>query len=49
MLDIQYIRENSALVKEAVKNKKVTVDIDELLKVDESRRNLLCDIEKLRT
>ncbi|NCU41782.1 MAG: serine--tRNA ligase, partial [Candidatus Moranbacteria bacterium] len=33
----------------AVKNKKVTVDIDELLKVDESRRNLLCDIEKLRT
>lgn len=49
MLDIQYIRENASIIKEVVKNKKVTVDIDELLNVDESRRNLLGDIEKLRS
>lgn len=48
MLDIQYIRENIQVVKDAVKNKRVTVDIDELLLLDESRRNLLQEIEKLR-
>lgn len=48
MLDIQYIRENIQVVKDAVKNKRATVDIDELLLLDESRRNLLQEIEKLR-
>ncbi len=48
MLDIHYIRENVQVVKESVKNKKVKVDIDELLRLDESCRNLLREIEKLR-
>ena len=48
MLDIQFIRENPKLVKEKSAQKNVKVDIDELLIRDESRRNLLQEIEKLR-
>jgi seryl-tRNA synthetase len=48
MLDIQYIRENPKEVAEASKNKNVDVDIDELLKIDEERRNLLQETEELR-
>ena len=48
MLDIQYIRENHKKVKQAASNKNVSVDIDELLTLDEKRRALLQQIEKLR-
>ena len=47
MLDIKFIRENSEIVKEAVKNKKVSVDVDQLLKLDEERRKLRTTIENL--
>jgi len=40
MLDIKYIRENSEEVKQNCKNRKVSVDIDLLLSVDEKRRNI---------
>ena len=48
MLDIQYIRENHKKVKQAASNKNISVDIDELLTLDQKRRELLQEIEKLR-
>lgn len=48
MLDIKFIRENVELVKTNSKNKKVDVDVDELLKLDEKRREILLQIEQLR-
>lgn len=48
MLDIQFVREKPDVVKEKSKQKGYTVDVDELLKVDEQRRNLLVEIDELR-
>jgi seryl-tRNA synthetase len=48
MLDIQYIRENHQKVKEAAEAKNIAVDIDTLLTLDEKRRGLLQEVEKLR-
>ena len=48
MFDIKFIRENPKIVKEAAKNKNRKVDIDRLLKVDEERRRLIGESEKLR-
>lgn len=47
-MDIKFIRENIEAVKEAVKNKKVSVDIDALLAVDERRRHILKELEEKR-
>ncbi len=47
MLDIKFIRENPDLIKTVSKNKKVNVDIDELLEVDSKRRKLIANIEAL--
>lgn len=46
MLDIQYIRENPDLVARKSQEKGYKVDIDELLRRDESRRSLLTEIEQ---
>lgn len=48
MLDIAFIRENSALVKEASQNKNVDVDIDKLLELDARRRQLQAEADGLR-
>lgn len=48
MLDIQFIRDNADLVQDSAKKKNIDVDIDELLKRDDSRRELLQEVEKLR-
>lgn len=48
MLDIKFIRENLEVVKEAAKNKNREVDWDRLLMLDEKRRKLIGEIEKLR-
>ena len=40
MLDIHFIREHADLVKEGARKKKLTVDIDRLLKVDDERKEL---------
>jgi seryl-tRNA synthetase len=48
MLDINFIRENRELVKEAAAKKNVTVDIDRLLKLDNDRRDLIASVEKER-
>lgn len=48
MVDIQFIRDNVALVKEAAKNKNIAVDIERLLELDHKRRELMQEVEKLR-
>lgn len=49
MLDIKFIRENLNVVKEAVKNKQFDPAlVDKVLVLDEKRRKLIGDVEKLR-
>lgn len=48
MLDIKFIRENSDLVKQAAKKKHIKFDVDELIKVDTNRLELLKSVEELR-
>ncbi|MEK7478437.1 MAG: serine--tRNA ligase [Patescibacteria group bacterium] len=48
MLDIKYIRENSEKIKEAVKNKNIDLNIDELLAIDDKRRALQMEIDEVR-
>lgn len=48
MLDIKFIRENKELVKEAIKNKNIKLDIEELLNTDDERRKLQQEIDGLR-
>lgn len=48
MLDIKFIRENSDKVKEALKNRNLKLDINELLKLDTERRNMLTEVDKLK-
>jgi len=47
MLDIKFIRENAEEIKKAIQNKKVDLDLDELLKIDEKRVSLMQEIENL--
>lgn len=47
MLDIKFIRENREKVKEAIKNKKINLNLEELLKLDEKRVGLMQSIEEL--
>jgi len=48
MLDIKTIRENIEKVKQAVKNKKINVDIDALLEIDRKRREHLLGVEEMK-
>jgi seryl-tRNA synthetase len=48
MLDIQYIRDNRELVQKNAEHKNIKVDIEELLSLDERRRQLVTEIESLR-
>ncbi len=48
MLDIKFIRENADKLKEAVKNKRINLQIDELLDIDSQRRDLLTEVESLQ-
>ena len=45
MLDIKFIRENTEIVKKAIIDKRVDVDLDALLDLDGQRRNLLSETE----
>lgn len=49
MLDIKFIRQNSELVKNAAAKKCFSVDIDELLRLDNIRKSLLQEIEEFRS
>jgi len=48
MLDIKFIRENVELVKQNTSNRRVEVDIDKLLALDEERRGLIAKIDETR-
>ncbi|MBU0709555.1 MAG: serine--tRNA ligase [Candidatus Omnitrophica bacterium] len=48
MLDIKFIRENLDLVKKSLKNRGSKIDLDSLIKIDDSRRKSLSEIEALR-
>ncbi len=49
MLDIKFIRENADIVKDSASKKKIEVDIDELLRLDDIRREILSSVEKDRS
>jgi seryl-tRNA synthetase len=49
MLDIRFIRENPEVVSEKAKQKGYDVDVSSLLQLDEKRRGLLSEIEKIRS
>ena len=48
MLDLRFIRENAAAVAENARAKGYTINIDELLRLDSSRRELQTRVEELR-
>lgn len=48
MLDMQFIRENADLVKQASIDKKEHAEIDLILKLDAERRKIIGDVEKLK-
>lgn len=48
MLDIDFIRKNPDLVKKAVAEKQLNLDVDQLVKVDEQRRELIYKVDELR-
>ena len=48
MLDIKFIRENADLVKKSIKGRGLKLDLDTLIKLDDSRRKALSELEDLR-
>ena len=48
MLDPKFIRENIDLVKETIKKRNLKLDLNALIKTDDSRRRLLVELEELR-
>ncbi|MCC7436436.1 serine--tRNA ligase [Candidatus Nomurabacteria bacterium] len=48
MLDIKFIRENPDLIKEAVKKKHLSFNVDELLVAEDRRKEALSEFETLR-
>lgn len=48
MLDIKFIRDNADKVKEAINNKNIDLDLEQLLDLDTKRRNLLTELESLQ-
>jgi seryl-tRNA synthetase len=48
MLDLKFIRENLDLVKKSVKDRGLKLDLEGLIKLDDSRRKTLSELENLR-
>ncbi|HLV32454.1 MAG TPA: serine--tRNA ligase [Chitinispirillaceae bacterium] len=48
MLDIQKIRENPQMINEAANNKKNPIDIDSIINLDNERRDIIREVEKLK-
>jgi seryl-tRNA synthetase len=48
MLDLKFIRENFALVKQAAENKKQSVDLESLRTLDLQRRDIIQQVEELK-
>ena len=49
MLDIKIIREQPEIVKESCKNRQVECDVDRILELDKQKRQLLQEVEQLRS
>jgi len=49
MLDIKFIRENTALVKKSIKNRNKKADVDKILELDEKRRKLIAEVDAKRS
>ncbi|HNW71873.1 MAG TPA: serine--tRNA ligase [Candidatus Paceibacterota bacterium] len=49
MLDIKFIRENKEIVKNGAKKKKIDIDIDKLVTLDDERLKVLKEVEDLRS
>ncbi len=47
-MDIKFIRENKEVMKKVVSEKRIDLDVDKLLSLDEKRRDLIKKIEELR-
>jgi len=48
MLDLKFIRDNAAQVKAGLKAKRVTVDLDQILELDQKRRQLTVELDGLK-
>lgn len=48
MLDIKFIRENKDLIAEAARKKRIKIDLDELIGIDDKRRKILISVEEKR-
>ncbi|MFH1380579.1 MAG: hypothetical protein ABIH57_00205 [Candidatus Omnitrophota bacterium] len=48
MLDIKFIRDNIELVKKAIKDKNVSLDMNRFIEADTERRKLLTEVERLK-
>ncbi len=48
MMDIKYIRDHADLIKENCKNRRMEVDVDRLLQIDEEKRKLMHELEAMR-
>jgi len=48
MLDIKFIRENTDLIKEATRKKRVDFDVEKLIEADDKRRAMLQEVEEMR-
>ena len=48
MLDLKFIRENLDLVKSAIKNRGIKLDLGEFISLDKKRREILLKLEELR-
>ena len=48
MLDANFIRENSEVVKKACKNKNINIDVDRVLALDKGKRELMTEMEALK-
>ncbi|MBI5530139.1 MAG: serine--tRNA ligase [Candidatus Doudnabacteria bacterium] len=48
MLDIKFVRDNQEIVKKAIADKRVDLNLDELLDLDSKRRDLLTELESLQ-
>lgn len=48
MLDIKFIRENADLVRQSFKERNLSLDLEALLGLDDSRRKILSELEVLR-
>ncbi|MBI4090905.1 MAG: serine--tRNA ligase, partial [Candidatus Komeilibacteria bacterium] len=48
MLDSKYIRENADRIRTAIKHKKIVLDLDELISIDDERRKLTQEAEEIQ-